>query len=508
MAERADLLRRLEAFHLLRDAVIAIDDEFRVVFWNPAAEAIYGHTAAEAQGMRLEEALGIKATDPDLATVLAGLKSADEWCGEIAHRHRDGRILWLDWRIARMRWPDAAPWGIIGFSRDITDRRRAEQALRDSEERFRALAENAYDTIMRFDRDCRHLYVNPVVERQTGIPAANFIGKTHAELGFPSELTDLWEGAIRTVFRAKRPERLEFKLPSDIWIDWLLIPEQSPDGEVRAVLASARDVTEKKKNEINLRDALQRAKEAEVLKTTFLSYMSHEIRTPLNHIIGLSSIIRMSRGELSEEKVDQYLNIINQSANSLLEIIVTMLDLSKIETGKYTIEENPFDFHRFAEELCEKFKFQAAAKSLYFKFVIDQNVPAVVIGDRFNCERILTNLLSNAMKFCREGYVELGIAVKARAKDRVELRFKVADSGIGIPADQLEKIFQPFYQVDMSTTREHHGTGLGLTIARELVRLMNGKIWAESKLGKGSVFHFTSVFKLSDGRSDGIVAGD
>lgn len=494
--EHTDLLRHLDAFHLLRDAVIAIDDEFRVLFWNQGAELQYGFTAAEAAGKRLEEALGIKNTHPALQKVLEGLKTAGEWHGEIIHYHRDGRTVWMEWRIQRLKWPDIEPWITIGFSHDITDRKRVEQALQESEAQFRAFAENSYDTIMRFDRQCRHLYVNPVVEKQTNIPAAEFLGKTFTELGFPAELAMLWEEAIRSVFKTKKADRIEFQLPKGIWIDWLLIPEKTPDGEVPAVIATARDITEKKKYEMNLRDALRKAKEAEMLKSTFLSYMSHEIRTPLNHIIGLSSIIRMSREDLTDAKIDQYLKIISQSANSLLEIIMTMLDLSKIETGKYAIEEKPFDFHQFVGEIFEKFKVQTAAKSLYFKCDLDQNIPVVLIGDRFNCERVLTNLLSNATKFCREGFVELGIAVKSRTKDCLELRFKVVDSGIGIPADQLEKIFQAFYQVDMSTTREHHGTGLGLTISRELVQMMGGEIWAENKPDKGSVFYFTCVFGL------------
>ncbi|HPQ67611.1 MAG TPA: PAS domain S-box protein [bacterium] len=394
-------------------------------------------------------------------------------------------------KFLSVKYAFVPPDGVLVHTEDITERKAVNEALRDSEERFRALAENAYDTIMRFDRDHRHLYVNPVVERQTGILVKDFFGKTHAELGFPPHLVDLWGEAIEKVFVEKHSNRIEFQLPSGIWIDWLLVPEMSESDEVKAVMASARDITLRKYAERQLLAALEKLREADKVKSNFISRMSHEIRTPINHIIGMASIVRMQREAMPSEEINKYLDIVMHSAEKLLEIFNAVLDLSRINRNTLDIVNKEFSPIEFLNTIAEKYRLEADNNDLQFELRLENNLPAKVIGDPVKLEQILENLLDNAVKFTNKGGVGLSAEVKQRVGDRVEMQFAVDDTGVGIPENHHEKIFEPFYQVDMSTTREFQGAGIGLAIVKELVKLLDGQVWLTSEPKAGTTFFFT-----------------
>ncbi|MBN2636636.1 MAG: response regulator [Prolixibacteraceae bacterium] len=250
----------------------------------------------------------------------------------------------------------------------------------------------------------------------------------------------------------------------------------------------------KKQEENNRELEIQKnkAEEATRLKAMFLANMSHEIRTPLNGIIGTSRLLESSN--LNEEQAE-LIRIITISGENLLNIINDILDFSKIEAGQIQLENIKFNLSELIHTVAKLYKFKADSKGITFNVNIDKNVPATLIGDPFRVNQVVTNLVNNALKFTEEGSVDINVEVLNQKDDKIELIFKVIDTGIGISEQGMKKLFKDFSQVDSSTTRKYGGTGLGLSICQNLVALMNGKIGVESEEGRGSEFWFKIWFE-------------
>lgn len=237
-----------------------------------------------------------------------------------------------------------------------------------------------------------------------------------------------------------------------------------------------------------IRIAKEKAEENVRFKEQFLSTMSHEIRTPLNAVIGMSQLLMRSN---PREDQKTYIDALQISGESLLRLINDILDYSKLESGKMVTEKIPFDPRQLILSLQQVFVFRTKEKGLELKTIIDPGVPDQVMGDPTRLTQVLTNFVGNAMKFTEKGSITLGLELKKETAKYAFIRFYVSDTGIGIPADKLDKIFESFSQVEASTTRKFGGTGLGLAISKRLIELFNAKIDVESKPGKGSTFSFT-----------------
>ena len=358
-----------------------------------------------------------------------------------------------------------------------------EEELRVAGDRLAGILEHATALISVKDVDGRYVLVGRRWLQLTGRSAEEVIGRTDAELmpgrhAAPSRAADLQ--VIRT------GEVLEYEreaIHRDGTRSYLTVkfPLKDATGDVYAVVTMATDVSDRNR-------ALAEAVEASRSKSEFLANMSHEIRTPLNGVIGMSELLLQT--DLAPEQRD-YAQTAASSGEALLGVINDILDFSKIEAGKLELDAHDFDVREAIEDVCEMLAPQAHGKGLELTAFIAGDVPAVVCGDRGRVRQVVTNLVSNAVKFTHRGEVSVRVDVVERDDAGAALRFEVADSGIGIEPSKLGTLFESFSQADTSTTRRYGGTGLGLAISRRLVRLMGGDIAVESTPGAGSRFRFT-----------------
>jgi PAS domain S-box-containing protein len=374
------------------------------------------------------------------------------------------------------------------------ERRCAEDALRESEERYRDLVENAHELVYSHDLNGNYTAVNNACERVSGYTREECLKLNLAEVVAPEDLTRVrWALASKSMSNA--PSAYELNIVAKdgrkvtLEVNSRLMYR---DGAPYAVHGIARDITLRKRAEMELERARNEAMESARLKSEFLANMSHEIRTPMNGVIGMTGLLLDT--QLTEEQ-REFAETIRSSGDSLLTIINDILDFSKIEAGKLNFETLDFVLTNAVEDTIDLLAENAHQKKLELASLIDNDVPRLLRGDPGRLRQVLTNLLGNAIKFTEKGEVILRAHTESETETDVVIRFEVSDTGIGIEETAQRNLFHAFIQADGSTTRKYGGTGLGLAISKQLVQLMNGEIGIDSVAGKGSTFWFTARFE-------------
>jgi PAS domain S-box-containing protein len=415
---------------------------------------------------------------------------------ELTYIRKDGSRFPAVVSVTALRDDQDSIIGYLLIGTDNTVRKQAEaeqmkldQRLRDQQFYTRSLIESNIDALMTTDARGIISDVNKQMEALTGCTRDELIGAP-----FKNYFTDpaRAEAGINQVLAEGKVT--DYELTAHSWngkktvVSYNASTFYDRDRKLQGVFAAARDVTERNRMMVELKNAKVVAEKASLSKSQFLSNMSHEIRTPMNSIIGMSHLALKT--ELTHRQRD-YLKKIQGSGQYLLRIINDILDFSKIEAGKVTVEHTGFDLEKELENIANLIGPKAAVKGLELVFDIGHDVPNALIGDPLRLGQILINYVNNAVKFTESGEINVAIRVRKQSDKDVLLYCAVRDTGIGITPDQREQLFQSFQQADTSTTRKYGGTGLGLVISKKLAELMHGEVGVDSELGKGSTFWFT-----------------
>jgi len=454
---------------------------------------------------------------PDVATLVAqnardiwvDPAERERWLGEmmskgsvegyeIRQRRHDGTVGWIRGSVRVVRQAGRVLY-IEGLMEDITPRKEAEEQVR----RLADIIEASSDFVSIADKQGRMIYVNRAGREMLGIGPSEDIGRLTTADFFPPDLraehlrrfreetshAAAWRGETRFWHRSGR----------DVPVSLVTVPHGVEGGGARYNSAVARDISDQIALRAALKDAAEAAAGAAAATAAFLANMSHEIRTPMNGILGMVELLRDS--PLTQDQ-QRHLDIIAGSGDALLTIINDVLDISKIEAGALELEQIPFDLPGLVDTTVPTLATRAHERGIELLSEVPADVPRHVRGDPGRLRQVLTNLVGNAIKFTPKGEVVVSIRVASRTPAAVTLAFAVRDTGIGIAPEQRERVFKPFGQADISTTRKYGGTGLGLSISRRLVHLMGGEIAVESEPGKGSTFRFEITLPIEAAKAD------
>ena len=497
---------------------IATDTQGVIQIFNVGAERMLGYAAAEVinkitpadisdplELIARAEALSVELDTPITpgfeALVFKASREIED-IYELTYIRKDGSRFPAVVSVTALRDQQGAIIGYLLIGTDNTARKmveeeqkKSDQRLRDQQFYTRSLIESNIDALMTTDPSGVITDVNKQMEALTGCTRDELIGAL-----FKDYFTDPGraEAGIKRVLREKSVTDYELTACArdgkQTVVSYNATTFYDRNRKLQGVFAAARDVTERKRGEAELQQAMAAAESASRTKSEFLASMSHEIRTPMNAIMGIADLL--AKTELTAEQ-DKYVQIFRRAGDNLLNLINDILDLSKVEASQLELERTSFSLNDHLEKVFEMIAARAQEKGLTLVCEIAPEVMLDLMGDPTRLRQVLLNLLGNAIKFTQNGVVSLRVAPDGDSAVPTALRFTVTDTGIGIAPEKLGRVFERFTQADSSTTRRFGGSGLGLTISRRLVELMGGRIWVESEVGKGSLFAFSAPFEIA-----------
>jgi PAS domain S-box-containing protein len=477
------------------EAILMLDATATVVYANPATARVFGYTPKEARGRNILD--WIQADD------CSGLLGLFEACkrqpGQVVflsgfYQHRnEADVLYGEGRFCNLL-VEPEVRRVLFYFRELPGHGPSADDWGRQHALLRTMIDVLPHQIYVKDPQGRFVTANDAARQARG--GHGLTGKTDFDF-LPRELAERLQADEQAVLRSAQPlldqEYLAEQDGQRRWLSVTLVPVRDPDGTAVGLVGLSHDITPGKLAQEELRTAKEAAEVANRVKSEFLANMSHEIRTPMNGILGMTGLALET--DLTREQ-REYLEMVKTSGESLLTVIDDILDFSKIEAGKLRLDPVPFDLRDVLAGIVHSLALRAQETGLELAWHVTPEVPETVVGDPGRLRQILLNLIGNAVKFTEHGEVVASVRAEERTADAVRLHFAVRDSGIGIPPDKQQAIFESFTQADSSTTRKYGGTGLGLAISRKLVRLMGGDIEVTSEPGMGSTFRFTARFGL------------
>ena len=498
-------------------SVIATDTKGLITVFNRGAENMLGYKASEMIGkhtpeiihskeeilqhsQEVSEEFGYPVEGFQVFVARAERKGSEKktW----TYVRKDGSERQVDLVVTPIRDMSQTTIGYLGIAIDITEKRKFETDLINEKSRLSAFVKHTPAAVAMLDRDLNYLAVSNRWVKEFKKEESEVIGKSHYELfaDLITEESHIWHQQVlegEVVGRQEEKVMIPGKEEPQ-YLSWEMRPWYLYDGTIGGMMVLSQNVTEM----VNRREELQAAKtlaeEASKAKSEFLANMSHEIRTPLNGVIGFTDLVLKTK---LNETQEQYLNIVHQSANSLLSIINDILDFSKIEAGKLELDIEKNDLYSIASQATDIITYQIQQKGLEMLLNVETELPRFIYADAVRLKQVMVNLLGNAAKFTEKGEVELKIEQLEKTQDKALIRFSVRDTGIGIQPQKQAKIFEAFSQEDSSTTKKYGGTGLGLTISNKLLGLMDSRLQLKSKPGEGSLFYFDVWFHFEEGEA-------
>jgi len=479
-----------ELFNASPDSILLIDPHDPVIPWsiidcNEAACKMNGYPREEMIGQSIDLLNTEVVTSEASNSYLKSVKEKGILHTESLHRHKTGYIFPLEVSTSVVNIGGREL--VLGIDRDISDRKQAEVELREKEVQYRNLADSGTALIWTSGKDKLCNYFNKPWLNFTGRTLEQELGNGWVEGVHPDDLEMCIQTHVSS-FNKRIPFDMEYRLRHASgeyrWLQDMGKPNYNHDGEFIGYIGHCFDISDHKKIEIELTKAKEKAEESDRLKSAFLANMSHEIRTPLNSIIGFSEL--MTDPDFNSGQQAEFAGMIHSSGTNLLSIISDIMDLSKIESGQIQVNKSRFMVNLLISDIQREYSYKAHEKGIELNLDPDNpSVETFLDSDKNRIKQVLINFVGNSIKFTSKGYIEIGFAIFDGF-----LQFHVIDTGIGIPKDFHEYIFERFGQVDSSSTRKYGGNGLGLAISKSLVEMLGGRIWMESEPGKGSAFYF------------------
>jgi PAS domain S-box-containing protein len=464
------------------------EPDWTLIFVSDGVHRLLGWTAEEFMSGRISFKELLHPDDRERALAVADRAVVERASYSNDHRmfHKDGHTVFLLFHGTPITDTRGDVISVDGILIDISERKAMEHALRESEQLTRSLISNTPGASVRTLVDWSTQFISDAIHAMVGWSVEDFMaGRISLNRLLPPGDREEVEALARQAmagspgFSVEKP--MLHRDGHTVWVWYQGAAVFDDDGKAKWFDGILMDITERKAMEGALRTAKEQAEEAAAAKTTFLANMSHEIRTPMNAVIGFSELLL---GTSLDTQQRRHMGTVRNSARSLLGLLNNILDTAKLERGAVELEARDFSLPELAQQVVDSLELSAASKGLDLQLDYAPALPEFFAGDALRIQQVLTNLVGNAVKFTSQGHVRLAIDGLGG-----KLHIAVHDTGIGIAAERLEGIFDPFAQADASMSRRFGGTGLGTTIARQLVELMGGRLWAESTLGEGSVFH-------------------